>query len=285
MKGEKIFFGIGASFMELTLQEKHKLINFFEFLLDEETSKPMGEMNSEAVDNYVKILLHLQDKRVELSPEFIDEQVRKIFHPEETAAPETAKTTKKQYNKNKIWLVAACVSILVALFSILSFSSEKRVADILEDFFGTYLSIPFGKEIELGNETYGKESSARTYKSIEELTKTEKIDLLYPLNNQNKIKLISVSEIDGKETINISYVESDLFVTIIPDSDIPQETIDICNDKIIINGIDCYLCIMEDVTQAQAYFIYNNGVYRIIHTDKISLMEILKNMEDIRYED
>ena len=88
--------------MELTMQEKLRLINFFEFLLNEEISKPLGEMNSEAVDNYIKILLHLQDKHVELSPEFIDEQVRKIFHTEEiTAAPETAKTTKKHYNKKK----------------------------------------------------------------------------------------------------------------------------------------------------------------------------------------
>ena len=56
-------------------------------------------MDSEAVDNYIKILLHLQDKHIELSPEFIDEQVRKIFHPEENTAPETVKTTKKQYKK------------------------------------------------------------------------------------------------------------------------------------------------------------------------------------------
>ena len=82
--------------MELTLQEKLRLINFFEFLLDKEVSKPLGKMDSEAVDNYIKILLHLQDKHIELSPEFIDEQVRKIFHPEENTAPETVKTTKKQ---------------------------------------------------------------------------------------------------------------------------------------------------------------------------------------------
>ena len=85
--------------MELTMQEKLKLIEFFEFLLDKEISKPLGEMNSEAVDNYIKILLDLQDKHMELSPEYIDEQVRKIFHPEETAPPEAVKTTKKQIMK------------------------------------------------------------------------------------------------------------------------------------------------------------------------------------------
>jgi len=81
--------------MELTMQEKLKLIEFFEFLLDKEISKPLGEMNSEAVDNYIKILLDLQDKHMELSPEYIDEQVRKIYHPEEAAPPEAVKTTKK----------------------------------------------------------------------------------------------------------------------------------------------------------------------------------------------
>ena len=154
--------------MEITMQEKLRLINFFEFLLNEEISKPLGEMNSEAVDNYIKILLHLQDKHVELSPEFIDEQVRKIFHKEEIAEPETAKTTKKRYSKNKIWLVAACVAILVALFSILSFSSEKSVKDVLEDFFGSYDIIPWGKEIEVGNESYGKEGENRKYQTSNE---------------------------------------------------------------------------------------------------------------------
>ncbi|MEE1503218.1 MAG: hypothetical protein UGF89_03100 [Acutalibacteraceae bacterium] len=81
--------------MELTKQEKLKLIELFEFLLDEEVSKPLGQMNSETVNYYVEILLDLQDKHVELSPEYIHEQVRKIFHPEDFTAPETVKTTKK----------------------------------------------------------------------------------------------------------------------------------------------------------------------------------------------
>ena len=285
MKGEINFFGIGAVFMELTLQEKRKLIEFFEFLLDKEISKPLGEMNSEAVDNYIKILLDLQDKHVELSPEFIDEQVRKIFYKEETAAPETAKTTKKYYSKNKIWLVAACVAILVALFSILSFSSERGVKDVLEDFFGTFEFIPFGKEITEDKFSLGKESDSKRYATIEELIKNQHLDLLYPRNIHDTIDLISVGEVDGKETIDISHINSDLFITITLNSDIPQETIDFCNYKITFNGIEYYFCFIEDVNQVQAYFIHNNNMYRIIHTDKTSLLEILNNMEEIKYED
>lgn len=268
--------------MELTMQEKLRLINFFEFLLNEEISKPLGEMNSEAVDNYIKILLHLQDKHVELSPEFIDEQVRKIFHKEEIAAPETAKTTKKRYSKNKIWLVAACVAILVALFSILSFSSEKSVKDVLEDFFGTYELIPFGKNVDIGDETYGKGSISEHYHSIEELAKNEKINLLYPTDK--KIELISVSTIDKKETIKFSYKDPDLSLTIKLNSTIPQRTKDFCNKTITLNGIDYYFCIMKDINQVQAYFEHNNNLYTVITTTENNLINILNTMEEIKYE-
>lgn len=271
--------------MDLTLQEKHKLINFFEFLLNEEVSKPLGEMNSEAVDNYIKILLHLQDKHVNLSPEFINEQVRKIFRKENSAAPETAKTTKKHYSKNKIWLVAACVTILVALFSILSFSSEKSVVDTLEDFFGTFEFIPFGKEIDVGNETFGKEGIGKKYKTIEDFVEKEKINLLCPSNDIAVVKHISVGETDENEKITMIFDKSDLFVSVTFNSEIPQEVKEIYTNRITLNSIDYYICVMEDVNQSQAYFIHNNNMYFIMYTDENSLMEILNNMEEIKYED
>ncbi len=271
--------------MDFTLQEKAKLIEFFEFLLNKEIDKPLGEMNSEAVDNYIKILLHLQDKHVELNSEFIDKQVRKIFREEEnTVAPEAVKTTKKYFNKKKVWLVAACIAILVALFSIVSFSSEKGVVDTLEDFFGTFEFIPFGNEVDVGNETYSKDGKNKEYNSINKFIENEKIPLLFPNNMANNINLITILNIDSKDEIHIVFDTSDLFITITRNCELPQEIIDICNDTITLNGIDYYLCIMDDVNQAQAYFIHNNNMYVITHTNESELMEILNNMEEITYE-
>lgn len=285
MKGEKIFSGLELDYLELTLQERLKLIKFFEFLLDEEISKPLGQMNSEAVDNYIEILLHLKGINIELSSEFIHEQVRKIFHPEESAVPETAKTTKKHFNKKKIWLVAACISILVALFSVISFSSEKGIVDTLEEFFGTFEFIPSGKETDIGNETYGKSEERKVYKSVEDLVKKEQIDILCPSKEVCVINHISVGKINGDTIVGVAFEKSRLLMNITINSEIPQEAIDVCNKKITLNGTDYYLCIMEDVNQVQAHFMHNNNMYFIMHTDEEKLLEILNNMEEIKYED
>ena len=175
--------------MEITMQEKLRLINFFEFLLNEEISKPLGEMNSEAVDNYIKILLHLQDKHVELSPEFIDEQVRKIFHKEEFAEPETAKTTRKQINKKKVWLVAACIAILVALFSIVSVANDWNVFDFLSEKFGSVHSAPVEEEQNFNGVSVFMNGETTRYKSIEDALKTENLDILYPTVLPNDIEI------------------------------------------------------------------------------------------------
>ena len=216
MKGEKIFFGMVLFFMELTLQEKLRLINFFEFLLNEEISKPLGEMNPEAVDNYIKILLHLQDKHIELSSEFIDEQVRKIFHPKEVAAPETAKTTKKYFNKKKIWLVAACIAILVALFSFVSVAYDWNVFDFLTEKFGSVHSAPIGEKQEFNGVTVFLSGKNTNYATVEDALKTEKIDVLYPATLPENIKVINItfSTDNNFDELFLTFNDDELFMEI-----------------------------------------------------------------------
>ncbi len=269
--------------MELSKQEKLKLIEFFEFLLNEEASKPLDEMNTEVIDAYVKILLNLQDKHIKLSSDFINEQVRKIFHPEEiTAAPETAKTTKKHYNKKKIWLVAACISILLALFSIASFSSERSVIDVLEDFIGTFEFIPFGKEIDIGNESYGREGDGKEYKKIEHFLENESMNILLP--KTLKVETISVSTFKNKTDIYVTFDKSTITLSVKLDSTIDSKTKSVCNEIKTIDNVDYYILDMQDIHQVQAYFTYNNDFYTVIAENKNDLMNILNNMEEIKNE-
>ncbi len=276
--------------MELTLQEKRKLINFFEFLLNEEVSKPLGEMNSEAVDNYVKILLHLQDKRVELSPEFIDEQVRKIFHPEETVAPETAKTTnktnKKQINKNKVWLVAACIAILVALFSIVSVANDWNVFDFLSEKFGSVHSAPIEEELDFNGVSVIMNGETTRYKSIKDAFKNEKVKVLYPKTLPNNIEINKVIfyKKSNLDKLSYSFSDPDLYFTICFDTLITDSAKDDSTETLKVNSIVCYIYEMDDINSAQVRFEYNGDTYMLNYTNKEVLIEIIENLEEINNE-
>lgn len=270
--------------MDSVNQDKVKLINFFWFLLDGEVSKPLGEMNSEAVENYIKILLYLQNKNAVLSSDFINEQVRKIFHPEDYAAPETAKVTKKRINKKKIWLIAACISILIALFSIISFSTERGVIDTLEEYFGTFEFIPFDKKVTVNDETYIKNSPVKNYTTVEDCAEAEKTNFLFPANMKNSVDLISADQETEERLIYFRFGEDTKTMNITFNAEMDQGTIDMCQEVVTIGGIEYHLCIMEDVNLVQAYFVYENNLYSITYPDKDTVMEMINNMVEIKYE-
>lgn len=286
MKGEKIFSGLELFFMELTLQEKLKLIKFFEFLLNKEVSKPLGEMNSEAVDDYIKILLHLQDKHVELSSDFINEQVRKIFREEETAAPEAIKTTKKHFNKKKIWLVAACISILVALFSIISVANDWNVFDFLSEKFGSVHSAPFGKEQEINGISVWVYNKTKIYPSLEDALKAEKTDVLYPaaLPEGLTIKGLTFTNVDSTDEIVVTFNDDTLSIEICRDVSLSESTKDFATDVEEINNFTCYICEMPDVNICQISFEHKGDTYTFNHSSKELLIEIIENLKEIKNE-
>lgn len=273
--------------MEMTQQDKTKLIRFLNLVCTLEASKPIEEMNEELINACVTVLLDLQDKHVELSPEYIDSQVRKIFHPEdaETTEPETVKEPKKVVSKKKIWLVAACIAILVALLSIVSFSSERTVVDVLEDFFGTYEFIPFGKEVDVGEETYGKGSTSRRYNTIEEAVINEKIDLMFPSASSISSTLNIISVFDSSNNIIISFDNTDISINICKNTLITDEIKSICEETILINETIFYICTINDTSHFQAYFAHKNNLYTVTCPNRDLLIDILENMEEVRYED
>lgn len=272
--------------MELSLQDKLRLIEFFEFLLDEEISKPLGQMNSEAVDNYIEILLDLQDKHVELSPEYIDKQVRKIFHPEEFAVPEAVKTNKKYFNKKKVWLVAACIAILVALFSIISVANDWNVFDFLSEKFGSVHSVPIGKEQEFNGITATHHGDSAIYPTVKDFLTTKEINVLYPAVLPNDIKTtdVMVYKENGCDVIVYSFNKPELYLHIYKNKSLIETEKNHSTDIQKINAITCYICEMRDVNSVQIKFEYNGDTYSINYSEKETLIEIIENLEVIKNE-
>ncbi len=269
--------------MELTMQDKSKLIEFFEFQRDKEASKPLGEMDTEAIDAYVKVLLHLQDKHIEISSDFIDKQVRNIFHPEDIAASETA-TLKKRYNKRIIWIVAACIALLVALFSMVSVASDDwSFIEFIKEKFGSVQSAPIGEEIEFNGEIIYVGEKSTVYSTIDEALKSEKVNILYPSVLPDDIKITEVvfEQTDGVK--NASYVFNDISLSsnIIFDTEISEAEKDVAIEVKEINSLICYICEMEDVSTTQITFEYEGNTYTFSYSEKEVLIEIIENLKEI----
>ena len=274
--------------MDFTLQEKAKLIEFFEFLLNNEIDKPLGEMNSEAVDSYIKILLFLQEKNVELSSEFIDEQVRKIFHEEDksTVIPDTVKTKKNYFNKKKVWLVAACIAILVALFGFVSVAYDWNVFDFLTEKFGSVHSAPIEEEQDFNGITVVMNGENTNYNTIEDALKAENIDVLYPAVLPDGVSVTDIMfyEENAKDKMIYIFENTDLSSTISFDTKLSQSVKDAANERVTINSITYYIFHMPDISLYQIEFEYKSNSYMFCYTDKETLMEIVENLEEIKNE-
>ena len=288
MKGEKIFSGKELFLMEISNQDKLKLIHFLNFICDYEASKPLEEMDEELIDACVKVSLELQNKRVNHSPEFIDEQVRKIFREGEAekTVPETVEINKKKINKNKVWLVAACIAILVALFSIISVANDWNVFDFLSEKFGSVFSTPIEEELDFNGITVTFHGKTSTYPTVENALKTEKIEILYPEILPNDIEIYNITFYQKEKVNRLVYNFNDptLCAEISFNSTVSQSIINDATEKKVIDSITCYICEMPDISLYQVDFEYKNNHYFFSHSDKDVLIKIIENLKEIHNE-
>lgn len=269
------------------MQDRLRLIKFFEHQLDNEVSKPVGEMNTRVIDAYVEVLLDLQEKHIELSTEFINEQVRKIFHSEdEPAPPEAVKTIKKHFNKKKIWLVAACISILIALFSFVCVANDWNVFDFLSEKFGSVHSAPVGEEQEFNGVSVFVYNNDKIYPTIEDALKYENIDILYPatLSEGIKVESLQFSKVNSLDEIVLSFNDAELFIGIYCDTPLSEAAKKDASEIQKINSLTCYICEMPDINACQISFEHKGDTYTFNHSNKGLLIEIIENLKEINNE-
>ena len=269
--------------MELSLQEKIKLIEFFEFLLNEEISKPLGEMNSETVDNYISILLHLQGKKAELSSEYIDEQVRKIPFVDIADIKEIQQKKRKKIKKKKILLIAAIIAILLAILAVFSTGHYIEIIHrFMKDAFGSVFDAPIGETFYMDDNENITNGIVVLYESIDEFCEKENIAILCPTELPNGIEFVSISITHSDKTIIVYYNKEITSYEIYLDSSIPQTILDIANETVTINGLTCYICRFDDVNTTQVYFEYNGNYYSIGGANEQILLETIENLEEYK---
>lgn len=271
--------------MKNELNNKEKLIEYLSFVRDTEAEKPIGEMDNDLIEACVELLLELQGKTVALGPEQIEERVRKIpFVDTATFKAVNTKGKVRKTRKKRILLIAAVITILVTLLSIVSIAFEWNIFDALKDKFGSVFNTPIGVEQRENGISFENLGEIKEYENIEQLLKNEGLDVLIPTNSTKDItvKTIKIYNLDGIENTFISFNLQDLSCVITSNQNVSTEVISICDEVIEINNLQCYVVNLEDVNTVQIYFTHNNNCYKYTYNDKQVLLEIIENLEELQ---
>lgn len=271
---------------EKTDFNKIELIRKLEILRELEMKKPINEIDTDFIDEIVLFGLELKGLKATLTPEEVEEKVRKIPFVEKTTTLNTPPTSVKgratKVKSHKILLIAAIISILVAIFTLSSIAFDWNIFDELKNRFGTVADTPVNEEIDVGGITVVMRGESKKYNSTEDAVRNINIDILYPTklptniilnklliyqgNQNNKVALIFNNE-------NLSY-----FVTM--NQSLSDTEKSVADEMLTINGIDCYIVEMNDIGMFQIHFEYDEDLYVISYNDKQGLIEIIENLKE-----
>lgn len=263
--------------MKKEIPSEEKLIELLLYIRHKEIRKPFDEADEDLITACTELLLDLQNKEVTLSPEEIDERVKKI--PFNETIDTKAVKTKSKINKKRILLIAAIISILIAILSIASIGSEWNMFDILIDRFGRVSGAPSGVEFYENGVSYWIEGKSRSYTSIDEWSQNEENEILLPPKFPDilTLKEISVGMEGGFEQTIFSFKEG-LSYIVTKNKPIPQAVIDTASHTSFGNTT-IYIEDLVHLNSYQVHFSYNGDYYCIVYSDKQQVLEIIENLE------
>ena len=266
--------------------DKQEFIKKLELLRDLEAEKPVEEMDVSLIKACVELILELRGETVKLTPEEIEEKVRKIPFVDTATLNTTPKGVKGRATKvksRKILFIAAIIAVLVTIFTVTSIAFDWNIFDELKEKFGTVFNTPVNEEMKMDGVTVIMNGESVVYTDLETALSDKGLNILYPakLNSELLLKDISFYQKDGEEKITFAFKDNNLLYSVILNSSL-LEKIESGSDEVFnIGSYECYLCEMKDVGICQVYFEYNGNVYEIIYTDKQGLIDIIENLKEL----
>ncbi len=275
--------------MDKIMSDKERLIAHLEILRDAEESKPVNEKDNELIRACIVLLLDLQGKKLTLTEEEIEERVRNFPFVAENKGIDNQKNTEgknKKVSKKKVLLVAACIAILVALFSIASIAFKWNIFEELKNRFGTVADTPVYEQQDVNGVTVVMSGQHVNYLSVDEALEADKLNVLYPNCVSNDIKITEIAryQYNSKECLTYIFSRDDITCEVTLDADLDISKKELAGETAHINGKTCYFFILDDESSVQIYFEYKNNVYMFNGCDKQLLIEMIENLEEANYE-
>lgn len=273
---------------ERTDFNKIALIRKLQILRELEMKKPINEIDTDFIDEINLFGLELKGLKATLTPEEVEEKVRKIPFVEETATlnttPESVKGRSTKVNTHKILLIAAIISILVAIFTISSIAFDWNIFDELKNRFGTVANAPVDEAVDVNGVTVYSRGEYIKYKTLEDIFDDKDMNVLFAEKLPDGITVngIVFDTIDSKEKIVFLFDNPNFTYTVILDEYVSEEIKNVSTEIVKINGIDCYVIDKRDVGIIQIYFEYNDNLYKTTYMNKQGLIEVIENLKELK---
>ena len=266
--------------------DNQEFIKKLELLRDLEAEKPVEEMDVSLVMACVELILELRGETVNFTPEEVEEKVRKIPFVEETTTlntpPKSVKGRSTKVKSRKILLIAAIISILIAIFAVTSIAFDWNIFDELKSRFGTVADVPVNEEVDVDGVTVVIRGKNQKYTSVEEFCEKQGFRVLYPqkLPESIVLKKVVLQQINSKNKLAFIFDNTNFTFHITFDNNISDEVKEVSTEVLEINELKCYFIDMIDISATQIYFEYNGDLYYLSYNDKQDLIEIIENLKE-----
>ena len=268
--------------------DNQEFIKKLELLRDLEAEKPVEEMDVSLVMACVELILELRGETVNFTPEEVEEKVRKIPFVEETTTlntpPQSVKGRSTKVKSRKILLIAAIISILIAIFAVSSIAFDWNIFDELKNRFGTVFNMPVNEEVDANGITIVSRGDNHKYKSIEDFLKKENLEILYPeiLPESVSLKQLALQQVGSKDKLAFIFDNIDFTFYITFDTDVSNAVVNGSTEILNLNGKVCYITNMTDIGVTQIYFVHNGDLYYLSYNNKQDLIEIIENLKELQ---
>ena len=268
--------------------DNQEFIKKLELLRDLEAEKPVEEMDVSLVMACVELILELRGETVNFTPEEVEEKVRKIPFVEEATTlntpPKSVKGRSTKVKSRKILLIAAIISILIAIFAVSSIAFDWNIFDELKNRFGVVSNAPVNQEMELGDITVISNGKTILYDDIEKALKAQNLDVLYLYKTENGLLLNRLSVYKDFDNLQLDciYNDSNFIYSVTINRKLSDEIKSVATEIIKIDNLECFFIVMDDIGETQVYFEYDNNLYYMKYNNKQDLIEVIENLKELQ---
>lgn len=268
--------------------DNQEFIKKLELLRDLEAEKSVEEMDVSLVMACVELILELCGETVNFTPEEVEEKVRKIPFVEETTTlntpPQSVKGRSTKVKSRKILLIAAIISILIAIFAVTSIAFDWNIFDELKNRFGTVFSVPVNEEVDVDGITVIMHGKNVNYDSLLDFLEKENFRILYPqkLPENIVLKQVTLQQIESKDKLAFIFNNNEFTFYITFGEYIKNDVKEVSTEMLEINELECYVIDMTDVSATQIYFEYNSNLYYLSCNNKQDLIKVIENLKELQ---